>query len=212
EPTVFVVDDDEAVRDALCMSLTEAGLPVECFDSGEKFMAACKPDRPGCLLLDLSMPGMDGLAVQAELRRRRIDTPIVFMTAYGTIRDSVSAIKAGAFDFLEKPVSRTLLLDRIRNALTLDTQLRQTQEHLNQVKLRYERLSPREREIMTLIAEGVSSKRIAQRLSISPRTVDAHRARLMVKMQASSVAELGAMSAQCTSLSGRVDEEPRPAA
>ncbi len=198
EPTVFLVDDDEAVRDALSLSLKEAGFQVECFEGGEKFLAAYTDERPGCLLLDLCMPGMDGLTVQSELVQRKIEIPIVLMTAYGTIRDSVSAIKAGAFDFLEKPVSRPLLLDRIRNALTLDTQLRQIRQHLSQVQARYERLSPREREIMGLIAEGVSSKKIAQMLGISPRTVDAHRARLMVKMQASSVAELGAMSAQCT--------------
>lgn len=200
DPTVFVVDDDDAVRDALSISLYNAGLQVECFNTGEGFLNAYSPERPGCLLLDLRMPGMDGLALQQELCNRRFSIPIVFMTAYGSIRDSVSAVKAGAVDFLEKPVSSSVLLDRIRNALEMDAQIREAQRGMSDVKTRYDRLSPREREIMAFIAEGKSSKQIAQLLGISPRTVDAHRARLMVKMQASSLAELGSMSAQCANM------------
>lgn len=190
DPTVFVVDDDDAVRDALSISLYNAGLQVECFNTGEGFLNAYSPERPGCLLLDLRMPGMDGLALQQELCNRRFSIPIVFMTAYGSIRDSVSAVKAGAVDFLEKPVSSSVLLDRIRNALEMDAQIREAQRGMSDVKTRYDRLSPREREIMAFIAEGKSSKQIAQLLGISPRTVDAHRSHIREKLGLADGGEL----------------------
>ncbi len=199
DPTVFVIDDDDAVRDALSLSLSSAGYRVVCYANGENFLNDYNRDIPGCLLLDLCMPGMDGLAVQHELLQRHINLPIIFMTAYGSIRDSVSAVKAGALDFLEKPVSAAVLIERIRQALELDTQQRALQNGKAEIRARYERLSPREREIMAFIAEGKSSKQVAQLLGISPRTVDAHRARLMVKMRASSLAELGSLCAQCAS-------------
>lgn len=199
EPTVFVIDDDDAVRDALSLSLSSAGYHVVCYANGENFLKDYNRDIPGCLLLDLCMPGMDGLAVQRELLQRHINLPIIFMTAYGSIRDSVSAVKAGALDFLEKPVSAAVLIERIRQALELDAQQRAMQNGQAEIRARYERLSPREREIMAFIAEGKSSKQVAQLLGISPRTVDAHRARLMVKMRASSLAELGSLCAQCAS-------------
>jgi two-component system, LuxR family, response regulator FixJ len=203
EPTVFVVDDNEAVRDALFICLTNDGFRVECFESGESFLDAVTDEMPGCLLLDQCMPGMDGRAVQEELNRRRYRIPIVFMTAFGTIRDSVAAVKAGALDFLEKPVARLVLLERIQTALAWDEKMRTDRESQSSIRSRYERLSPREREIMEHISEGKSSKQIAKTLGISPRTVDAHRARLMVKMRASSLAELGALHASCS-------ERPEP--
>lgn len=201
DPTVFVIDDDDAVRDALSVSLSSAGFRVSCHASGEEFLETYSGDRPGCLLLDLRMPGMDGLGVQRELLRRDIRLPIIFMTAYGSIRDSVLAIKTGAVDFLEKPVSAAVLMERIRQALDADAQQRAVQNGRAEIRARYERLSPREREIMAFIAEGKSSKQVAQLLGISPRTVDAHRARLMVKMRASSLAELGSLCAQCAGTS-----------
>ena len=205
EPTVFLADDDEAVRDALSISLQEAGFAVETFASGKEFLRAYQSSRPGCLLMDLCMPDLSGLAVQEELINRDIQIPVIFMTGYGTIRDSVAAIKAGALDFLEKPFSRTLLLDRVGEAIELDRHRRgascaQTaaKAHQADAKSHYERLSPRESEVMSLISAGNSSKQIARLLGISPRTVDAHRARLMVKMQVSSLAELGALFTLCS--------------
>jgi RNA polymerase sigma factor (sigma-70 family) len=204
---VFLVDDDEAVRDALDFSLQQAGFVVESYDSGERFLDAYTGSRPGCLLMDLCMPGMDGLAVQQELIKRQLRIPIIFMSGNGTIRASVSAMKAGALDFLEKPFSRPLLLERIREALDQDCRIRASTEaqtemnvHQAEAKSHYERLSPREKQIIALLTSGKSSKQVAQLLGISPRTVDVHRARLMAKMQASSMAELGAMFMLCVNL------------
>jgi len=207
EATVFLLDDDEAVRDALSVSLRHAGFRVEPYSSGPSFLNAFDGDRPGCLLLDLCMPEMDGLSVQQELIARDVRLPVVFMTAHGTIRDSVSALKAGAVDFLEKPFSRTELLECVGEALARDARMRGCLTATSTVKAHYDRLSPREREIMALIASGKSSKQIGATLGISPRTVDAHRARLMVKMQASSLAELGAMSTVCQETAGSVPRE-----
>ena len=204
EPTVFLVDDDAGVRSALTFSLQEAGWDVEPYTSGQEFLNAYVPSRPGCLLMDLCMPELDGLAVQQELIKREIQLPIIFMTGYGTVRESVAAIRAGALDFLEKPFPRAVLLERIGEAIGLDKQRRgncsaqtQAQAHQAEAKSHYESLSPRETEVMALISAGNSSKQIAKLLGISPRTVDAHRARLMVKMQVSSLAELGALFTLC---------------
>jgi RNA polymerase sigma factor (sigma-70 family) len=193
---VYVVDDDEAVRDAVGTFLRQAGFHVKAYDSGKAFLSAFSPQDLGCVVLDLSMPEMDGFEVQKQLVQSAARIPVIFMTAFGTVRDSVSAIKAGAFDFLEKPCSRENLLACIQEAIREAESARLGEQIEAEGQARFDSLSPRERQILGLIAQGLSSKQIARRLEISPRTVDAHRARLMIKMQASSMAELGVMAAR----------------
>lgn len=193
---LHLVDDDAAVRDALGTFLRHAGFNVKTYSSGEAFLTEFSLDMTGCILLDLSMPVLDGLDVQQRLQLLHSRIPIIFLTAYGTVRDTVTAIKAGAFDFLEKPCSEEILLESIHEALN-HWETTQTAEHATaEAHSNFQSLSPREREIMGLIAKGKSSKQIGRLLVISPRTVDAHRARLMMKMHASSIAELGAMFAR----------------
>ncbi len=197
QPTVILVDDDEAVRDALGRSLRLAGLVVDAYASGHEFLAAYRPDRPGCLLMDLRMPGLDGLEVQKALAERHISIPVIFMSGSGSIRDSVEAIKGGAVDFLEKPFSRTLLLERIHEALARDSELRKRRQQDEGIRARCASLTPREKEILGLIAAGNTAKETAKALGISPRTVEHHRAQLLYKLQASSLTELGVLASIC---------------
>jgi len=199
-PVVHIVDDDDAIRDALGMFLRQSGFNVRTYSSGEAFLAEYSPAITGCVLLDLSMPSLDGLDVQQALLKRHARIPIIFLTAYGTVRDTVSAIKAGAFDFLEKPCSEQILLETLHEAINSWDCVCQAEQASAEAQSHYRSLSPREKEIMGLIATGKSSKQIGRLLTISPRTVDAHRARLMMKMQASSIAELGAMYARFAQL------------
>jgi RNA polymerase sigma factor (sigma-70 family) len=198
-PTVFVVDDDEAMRDALVQLLESAGLRVETHAEGASFLAAYAADRPGCLLLDMAMPGMTGLEVQAALKARGLQIPIVFLTGHGDIPMAVRAVQGGAVDFLEKPVQGAALLERTQRALMLDEERRLTQSRSQDILQRHSRLSKREKEIMALTVSGRTSKEIAQQLGISPRTVEVHRTHVMHKMDASNVAELVRMAAYCSS-------------
>ena len=143
ECVVYLVDDDEAVREALTVSLGQAGFKVRTFDSGPAFLQAYTQGQPACLLMDLCMPDMDGLAVQRELMRREVHIPIIFMTAYGTIRESVSAIKGGAFDFVEKPFPRNLLIERIQQAISQKVHEQDTYQRQCERMERYQNLSPR---------------------------------------------------------------------
>ena len=197
QPTVFLVDDDEAVRDALGRSLRLAGLVVDAYASGHEFLAAYRPNRPGCLLMDLRMPGFDGLEVQKALAERHVSIPVIFMSGSGSIRDSVEAIKGGAVDFLEKPFSRSLLLERVNEALARDSELRKRRQQDEGIRARCASLTPREKEILGLIAAGNTAKETAKALGISPRTVEHHRAQLLYKLQASSLTELGVLAAIC---------------
>lgn len=187
--TVYVVDDDDAVRSNLAALLSVAGFRVESFSSGQDFLEVFDARRRGCVLLDLRMDELDGLSVQKELLARDISVPIIFMTAAGTVRDSVEAMKAGAFDFLEKPFSGPGLLERVKAALARDAEARATQAQRDDARACYERLSPREREIIQLVVAGETSKTVAKQLDISPRTVDHHRRRILEKMGKASVAE-----------------------
>lgn len=198
-PTVFLVDDDEAVRGALVWSLKEAGLKVQAFASGEDLLAANAGERPGCLVLDLRMPGMSGLDLQEALRARGSQMPIIFITGHGDIPSSVRAIKAGAIDFVEKPLSREALISRIREAFEVDAQRRLHRAMESEIVGRYRRLTAREREVMTLVTSGLSNKEIARQLQISPRTVENHRARVMATMLADSLAQLCHMAGICAS-------------
>ena len=195
--TVFVVDDDAAMRDALVLLLETAGLRVESHADGPTFLAAYAEDRPGCLLLDMAMPGMSGLEVQAALKARGLAIPIVFLTGHGDIPMAVRAVQDGAVDFLDKPLQGATLLERVQRALTLDQEWGQTQSRIRVIQQCHARLSSREREVMTLAVSGLSSKDIARKLDISPRTVEVHRTHVMHKMGAANLAELVNMAACC---------------
>ena len=195
-PTVFVVDDDEALRSALVQLLEAAGLSVHSYPDGRAFLDDYVPDRPGCVLLDVAMPGMTGLEVQAALCARGLHPPIVFLTGHGDIPMAVRAVQAGAVDFLEKPATGAMVLERVRRALALDREQRAAQAAQREVADRVRRLSAREHEVMRLVVAGNSSKEIARLLGISVRTVEAHRVHVMHKMGASNLAELVALAAQ----------------
>jgi len=195
--TVFIVDDDAAIRDALVQLLEAAGLRAEAHAGGPAFLDAYA-DQPGCLLLDMAMPGMSGLDVQAALKARGTAIPVLFLTGHGDIPMTVRAVQAGAVDFLEKPIKGGALLERVRRALKLDQEWRQAQDRVQAVRQCHARLSPREREVMMLAVTGLTSKQIAQHLGISPRTVEVHRTHVMHKMGAANLAELINLAASCT--------------
>ena len=187
---VFVVDDDEAVRSALAMLLTSAGYQVEAFTGSEDFLETCTLDCEGCLVLDVSMPGMDGPALQQELLRRSIYLPIIFLTGHGTIQTSVRAIKAGAMDFLTKPVDGTKLLGCVQEALQKGMEFRKQAGEMADARQRLTTLTDRESEVMKQVIAGYTCKEIAQKLDISHRTVEIHRAHVMEKTNTSNLAEL----------------------
>ena len=192
--TVYLVDDDAAVRDALSMLLEVSGFRVENYAGGEEFLAACGDlRRPSCLVLDMRMPGMNGAVLQRELNRRGLRLPIIFLTAHGDIPTTVAAIKAGAVDFLTKPVEGGLLVDRVREALDLDAQRLTQREGIDSLHARYASLTERERDILALVVAGHSSKEIARVLRISHRTVETHRTHIMQKMSARSAIDLATM-------------------
>lgn len=194
QPTIFIVDDDAAVRTSLSMLLKSAGYAFEAFASADDFLAACTPECHGCIILDVSMPVMDGPALQQELRRRGVLLPVIFLTGYGDIATSVRTIKAGAVDFLTKPVDGSILLNRVQEALEQDTRLRKQTDDYQSIASRLAALTKREREIMALVVNGHTSKEIAQRFAISFRTVEAYRARIMLKTGARSLPELTRMA------------------
>ncbi len=190
EPTVFVVDDDPGVGDAIRLLLRSVGLATEVFLSGREFLEAFDPERPGCLVLDVRMPGMSGLELQEKLAERGSTLPIIFVTAHGDIPMAVNAVKAGAEDFVQKPFRDQELLDRINEALEANAQRRKTEASRKEILHRLGTLTPREREVMELVVEGKPNKNIARALEISQRTVEIHRARVMEKMKAPSLSKL----------------------
>ena len=196
-PVVFVVDDDAAVRDSLRALLEVAGYAVEPYSGAEAFLSAYDPQRPGCLLLDLQMPGMGGLELQSVFTERRVRLPIIFLTGYGTVSTAVRSLNRGAFDFLEKPVEGDALLARVAEALRIDAERRRDGAVRDAAQARCAALTPREREMLPLVAAGHSSKEIARRFGISHRTVELHRTRIMHKTGAGTVIELAAMAQAC---------------
>jgi RNA polymerase sigma factor (sigma-70 family) len=201
-PTVFVVDDDAAVRDGLALLLDTAGLAVETYDGAAPFLAACSPGLAGCLILDVRMPEMGGPELQAELIRRGVDLPIIFLTAHGDIPTTVQAMKAGAMDFLTKPVVGAELLERVRAAFEKSARLREQASARDSLRERLEGLTGREREIMKLVADGLPNKEIARSLGISHRTVEVHRARVMQKTGVTNLVELSRLAQACGLLGG----------
>lgn len=190
EPTIFIVDDDAAVRDSLSLLLGLKGFSTRCFASAENFLAACQPDWRGCLLLDIRMAGMDGLELQQALNSSQIDLPIIFITAHGDVAAARSALKAGASDFLEKPLDDRMLSAAIADALERNARQRNEAAEENEIASRIARLTAREREVMENVVEGQPNREIARQLGISPRTVEVYKARMMGKMQAHSLPEL----------------------
>lgn len=188
--TVFVIDDDAAVRDSLTILLEQDGIVVETFDSAEAFLAAGRPVRHTCAILDIRMPGLDGMQLQAELSKRGVLLPLIFLTGHGDIPLSVRAIKAGAVDFLTKPVTGTALLQSVQAALLESDRLSTQSEVIQTAAARVASLTDREREVMALAVEGLANKEIARRLGISHRTVEIHKARLMNKTGADTLLEL----------------------
>lgn len=188
-PIVYVVDDDPAVRDALTMLIEQHGLPVVACDSAESFLAIAHPGD-GCAIVDLHMPGLDGLALQQRMVERGMDLPVVFLTGHGDIPASVKAIKQGAMDFLTKPVPASLLLNAVRAAIEESRHANAAAQAARTNAARVASLTSREREVMALTIEGRANKDIARILGISHRTVEIHRARVMHKMGAQSALEL----------------------
>jgi len=190
ELTVFVVDDDEEVRNSMKRLMNSVRLTVETFASGEEFLAQFDPARPGCLLLDVRMEGMSGLEVQERLALEDVQPPIIIITGHGDVPMAVRAVMAGAVDFIEKPFNEQVLLDSVHRAIELDGEHRGRVLQLADISARLDRLTPREREILDLVVAGKRNKVIAGELGISQSTVESHRARVMEKMQAESLSDL----------------------
>ena len=187
--TVFVVDDD-AVRNSLRMLLKSAGVHAEASASAQEFLSTYEVTQPGCLVLDVRMPGMSGLEMQHELNLRGATIPVIFITGHGDIPMAVEAMQHGAFDFLQKPFRDQELLDRVQRALIRDADYRARLRQTDRIRERLASLSPREREVLNLVTQGKANKMVAGDLGVSQRTVEIHRAHVMQKMEAGSLAEL----------------------
>ncbi|MEN5305428.1 response regulator [Pseudomonas sp. TWI628] len=194
---VYVVDDDQGMRDSTVWLLESVGLQGVPFASGQAFLDACVDDGPACVLLDVRMPGLGGMAVQQALRERGLQIPVIFVSGHADVPIVVRAFKAGASDFIEKPYSDQLLLDSVQAALERAGQARQDDLVLAAVQARVDALTPRERDVFVPLAQGLSNREIAERLGISVKTVDLYRGRVMKRLQAGSLAELVGMAIAC---------------
>jgi two-component system response regulator FixJ len=205
EPTVYVVDDDPAMRSSLRWLIESVGLTVRTCSSAQEFLRTYQPSDPGCLVLDVRMPGMSGLDLQAELAARNIHIPVLIITGYAEVPLAVRAMKAGAFDFIEKPFSDQTLLDRIRAAVAHDEGGRRRRAARADVETRLRLLTARERDVLNRVVSGKSNKVIAAELKLSTKTVEVHRAHVMEKLKADSLADLIRLSL----LAADDDEDPK---
>lgn len=188
--TVHVVDDDDAVRSSLKLLLKSVGLPTAVHASAQEYLAVWQPDQAGCLILDVRMPGMSGLELQTELNSRGAIVPVIFISGHGDIPMAVEAIQHGAFDFLQKPFRDQDLIDRVQRAMAADGENRKLLSQRDTLRNRYDSLTPREQEVLVLVTQGKANKVMAGDLGVSQRTVEIHRARVMEKMGAHSLAQL----------------------
>lgn len=194
---VYVVDDDQGMRDSTVWLLESVGLEALAFGSGQAFLEACADDGPACVLLDVRMPGLGGLAVQQAMRERGLAIPVIFVSGHADVPIVVRAFKAGACDFIEKPYNDQLLLDSVQAALERAGQARRGDQALAQVQARIDGLTPRERDVFVPLAQGLNNREIAERLGVSVKTVDLYRGRVMKRLQAGSLAELVGMAIAC---------------
>ena len=206
--TVHVVDDDESVRSALSRLLRASGHSVRTFESAQAYLAEASPEEPGCVVLDIRMPGMDGLTLQERMSNRGFDAPIVFVSAHGDISASVRAMKGGAVDFLEKPFEEEDLLGAVDRAIALDAELRERRRSNARFRSGLEHLTSREYEVMTHVIAGRPNKVIARELDVSEKTIKVHRGRVMKKMEARSLADLVRMAERAGVLAAPVGPHP----
>ena len=192
--TVFVVDDDAGFRRAVATLLAEVKLPVGEFETANAFLEFYD-DQPGCVVLDVRMPGMSGIELHETLNARGVSIPVVLVSGHGDISMAVKAVQRGALDFIEKPFDPQVLVDRIQSALTRDAEIRRDAQHRREIKTRLSRLTPREHEVVTLLMAGHSVKKIAERLGLSYKTVNNHRASILKKTDAKSLIELAHLTA-----------------
>lgn len=193
-PTVYIVDDDEVVRDALKLLMESVGLGVATFASGQEYLDQFDCEQPGCLVADVRMPGISGLDLQARLAAEKMQPPIIIITGHGDVPMAVRAVQSGAVDFLEKPFNNQAMLDSVHRAIEVDARQRGESSRLQEIEARYASLTPREKEVMQLVIEGMRNKNIAYDLEISQSTVEVHRSRVMEKMQAKTLSDLMRMS------------------
>lgn len=187
---IYLVDDDTVIRDSLSILIKSTGLNIKCFESAEIFLNSYIQDQPGCLILDVRMPIMNGLELQEALSKQNIQIPIIFISGNAEVPDSAKAFRAGAVDFLEKPFDTYLLIERIYEALSKDMDIKKQQLGSNKIQACFDTLSSREKEVLQLIINNYSNKEAAKELGVSHRTIEAHRARIMEKMQVGSTTEL----------------------
>jgi len=193
-PVVYVVDDDPAIRSLLIKLVKSIGLPVEAFASSQEFLSSARPEGPACLVLDVRLPGLSGLELQERLVQSGVDIPVIFITGFGNIPQSVRAMKAGAVDFLEKPFENQALLDAVNRALDRSRVSLGHNLELREIHDRVKSLTPREHEVFVRVAAGLANKQVADELALSEKTVKIHRANVMRKMQAPTFAELVRMA------------------
>lgn len=192
--TVYIVDDDAVVRDALKLLMESVGLQVAAFASAQEYLDQFDADHAGCLIVDVRMPGVSGLDLQARLAAERIHPPVIIITGHGDVPMAVRAVQAGAVDFLEKPFNNQAMLDSVHHAIELDAKRRGESSRLQEIEERYHSLTPREKEVLQLVIEGKRNKNIAFDLDISQSTVEVHRSRVMEKMQAKTLSDLMRMT------------------